>query len=152
MLLLQGRAEPEKEKTIQKGSKETQKGEQAQEGKTGHEGKTRQKGPEMQQGQQEAFLAKFRNWAGKPLGQNFAPPLGGEDEEKEKENKKWPKATFFFLFLFLLLPPCGYLKKNSALRAAAHEATTRPSRGGDFSAPNPKSEPLGYLFFPGIER
>ena len=73
MLLLQGRAEPEKEKTIQKGSKETQKGEQAQEGKTGHEGKTRQKGPEMQQGQQEAFLAKFRNWAGKPLGQKFAP-------------------------------------------------------------------------------
>ena len=95
MLLLQGRAEPEKEKTIQKGSKETQKGEQAQEGKTGHEGKTRQKGPEMQQGQQEAFLAKFRNWAGEPLGQNFALQRGGEEEEKEKEKKKWPKLPLW---------------------------------------------------------
>ena len=40
----------------------------------------------MQQGQQEAFLAKFRNWAGKPLGQNFAPQ--GEGKKKKKKKKK----------------------------------------------------------------
>ena len=147
MLLLQGRAEPEKEKTIQKGSKETQKGEQAQEGKTS------QKGSEMQQGQQEAFLAKFRNWAGKPLGQNFAPQGEGKKKKKKKKKKSGRRPLFFFFFFFFFFPLVGTLiKKISALRAAAHEATTRPSRGGDFSAPNPKSEPLGYLFFPGIER
>ena len=81
----------------------------------------------MQQRQREAFLAKFRNWAGKPLGQNFAPQGEGKKKKKKKKNKV------------------------AEVRAAAHEATTRPSRGGDFSAPNPKSEPLGY-FFPGIER
>ena len=147
MLLLQGRAEPEKEKTIQKGSKETQKGEQAQEGKTGHEGKTRQKGPEMQQGQQEAFLAKFRNWAGKPLGQNFAPQGEGKKKKKKKKKKSGRRPLFFFFFFFFFFPLVGtFIKKISALRAAAHEATTRPSRGGDFSARNPQSEPLGYLY------
>ena len=40
----------------------------------------------MQQGQQEAFLAKFRNWAGKPLGQNFAPQGEGKKKKKKKKN------------------------------------------------------------------
>ena len=111
MLLLQGRAEPEKEKTIQKGSKETQKGEQAQEGKTGHEGKTRQKGPEMQQGQQEAFLAKFRNWAGKPLGQNFAPQGEGK-KKKKKKKKKVAEGHFFFSFSFSSSSPLWVPKKK----------------------------------------
>ena len=69
-----------------------------------------QKGSEMQQRQREAFLAKLRNWAGKPLGQNFA--LEGEGKKKKKKKKKKvAEGHFFFLFLFLLLPPCGYLKK-----------------------------------------
>ena len=107
----------------------------------------------MQQGQQEAFLAKFRNWAGKPLGQNFAPQGEGKKKKKKKKKKSGRRPLFFFFFFFFFFPLVGTLiKKISALRAAAHEATTRPSRGGDFSAPNPKSEPLGYLFFPGIER
>ena len=120
MLLLQGRAEPEKEKTIQKGSKETQKGEQAQEGKTGHEGKTRQKGPEMQQGQQEAFLAKFRNWAGKPLGQNFAPQGEGKKKKKKKKNSSssplWvPKKNFpHCVQLPMKLPPAPPEEGTSA--------------------------------------
>ena len=103
MLLLQGRAEPEKEKTIQKGSKETQKGEQAQEGKTS------QKGSEMQQGQQEAFLAKFRNWAGKPLGQNFAPQGEGK---KKKKKKKVAEGHFFFSFSFSSSSPLWVPKKK----------------------------------------
>ena len=106
-----------------------------------------QKGSEMQQSQREAFLAKFRNWAGKPLGQNFAPQGEGKKKKKKKKKKSGRRPLFFFFFFFFFFPLVGTLiKKMSALRAAAHEATTRPSRGGVFSAPNPKSEPLGYHF------
>jgi len=101
MLLLQGRAEPEKEKTVQKGSKEIQKGEQAQEGKTS------QKGSEMQQGQQEAVLAKFRNWAGKPLGQNFAPQGEGKKKKKKKKKKSGRRPLFFSFFFFFFFPLVG---------------------------------------------
>ena len=107
MLLLQGRAEPEKEKTIQKGSKETQKGEQAQEGKTSQKGSGNATGPTR------SFPCQVQKLGWETFGPKFRPPRGGEEEEKEKEKKKWPKATFFFLFLFLLLPPCGYLNKKN---------------------------------------
>ena len=65
----------------------------------------------MQQGQQEAFLAKFRNWAGKPLGQNFAPQGEGKKKKKKKKKKSGLRPLVFFFFFFFFFPLVGTFKQ-----------------------------------------